>query len=173
MKPLRPPLDPAVLAMLDRSPRAPFLVPNPRPPLSELARAFRSRTAAAPPLPFDGRIEDCTIPVRWGTVPGRLYRPSSAAERPPAVAFFHGGGFIAGDLNTHDGLCRELAAASRTLLLAVDYRLAPEHPFPAGLEDAYDATAWLAGAAPGSAPTRAASPSPATRPGGIWRPGWR
>lgn len=87
------------------------------------------------------------MPVRWGTLPARLYRPDGTEERPPVVAFFHGGGFIAGDLDTHDALCRELAAASRALLLAVDYRLAPEHPFPAGLEDAYDATVWLAGAA--------------------------
>lgn len=141
------PLDPAVLEMLRLAPRAPFEIPDPRPPLVELAKAFRSRAEAAPPPPFDGTIEDHTVPVRWGAVPARLYRPRDLEERPPVAAFFHGGGFIAGDLDTHDSLCRELAAASRTLLLAVDYRLAPEHPFPAGLEDAYDATAWLAGAA--------------------------
>jgi acetyl esterase len=142
------PLDPAVQVMLEYTPAVPCVIPDPRPPLSELARAFRSRSAELPALPsFDGTIEERTVPVRWGSVPARLYRPRGAGERPPIVAFFHGGGFIAGDLDSHDGLCRELAAASRTMLLAVDYRLAPEHPFPAGLEDAYDATAWLAGAA--------------------------
>jgi acetyl esterase len=144
------PLDPAVLAVLEQAPSAPFDIPDPPPPLAELARAFRSRAAdSAPPPPFDGRIEDRTVPVRWGAVPARLYRPGGLGERPPVAAFFHGGGFIAGDLGTHDPLCRELAIASRTLLLAVEYRLAPEHPFPAGLEDAYDATVWLAGAALG------------------------
>ncbi len=64
------------------------------------------------------------------------------------IAFFHGGGFIAGDLDSHDGLCRELAAAARAVLVAVAYRLAPETPFPGGLEDAYDATTWLAASAP-------------------------
>jgi acetyl esterase len=142
------PIDPAVQAMMRLTPRAPFEIPDPPLPLVELARAFRSRAAMPAPRPlFDGTIEDLTVPVRWGALPARLYRPSGTEERPPVVAFFHGGGFIAGDLNSHDPLCRELAVASRTLLLAVDYRLAPEHPFPAGLEDAYDATAWLAGAA--------------------------
>lgn len=142
------PLDPAVLAMMELAPPPPFEIPDPSPPLVELARAFRLRAAEpAPPPPFDGTIEDHSVPVRWGALPARLYRPSGLGERPPVAAFFHGGGFIAGDLDTHDPLCRELAAASRTLLLAVDYRLAPEHPFPAGLEDAYDATVWLAGAA--------------------------
>jgi acetyl esterase len=138
-------LDPAVQAMMDRAPRAPFVIPDPRPPLSELARAFRSRNASASPLPaFDGTIEERRVPVRWGSLLARLYRPSSAEARPPAVAFFHGGGFIAGDLDSHDGLCNELATSSRAVVLAVAYRLAPEWPFPAGLEDAYDATAWLA-----------------------------
>jgi acetyl esterase len=141
-------LDPAVQAMINLTPREPFEIPDPRPPLVELARAFRARAGAPAQRPlFDGRIEDLTVPVRWGAVLARLYRPGGVEERPPVAAFFHGGGFIAGDLDTHDQLCRELAAASRTLLLAVDYRLAPEHPFPAGLEDAYDATVWLSGAA--------------------------
>lgn len=139
------PLDPAVQAMLAAAPREPFALPDPPPSLAEFARGFRARAAATPaPAEFDGTIADLAIPVRWGSLPGRLYRPSSADPQPPAIAFFHGGGFIAGDLDTHDTLCRELSSASRSLLLAVDYRLAPESPFPAGLEDAYDATAWLA-----------------------------
>jgi acetyl esterase len=117
--------------------------------LAERARAFRARDAERPPPPtFDGTIEDRPVPVRWGSVPGRVYWPHGAGERPPAVAFFHGGGFIAGDLDSHDGLCRELAAAARAVLVAVAYRLAPETPFPGGLEDAYDATTWLAAVAP-------------------------
>src|SRR5579859_7204683 len=142
------PLDPAVQAMMERLPRALFAIPEPRPPLSELARAFRSGAAEPLPLPaFDGTIVDCTVPVRWGNLPARLYRPGAAESCPPAVEFFHGGGFIAGDLDSHEGLCRELATTSRTLVLALAYRLAPEWPFPAGLEDAYDTTAWLAATA--------------------------
>lgn len=141
------PLDPAVQAMLERMPREAFVMPDPPPSPLALAQAFRTRreAPAAPPA-FEGTIAERSVPVRWGSLPARLYRPRNAGERPPVVAFFHGGGFIAGDLDSHDGLCRELATASRAVVLALDYRLAPEHPFPAGLEDAYDATAWLAGA---------------------------
>ncbi|MEN9937567.1 MAG: hypothetical protein RLZZ387_4146 [Chloroflexota bacterium] len=141
-------LDPAVEAMMASPPRSPLAAPGPALSLAERARAFRTRDGERPrPLPFDGTIEDISVPVRWGSVPGRVYRPHDAGECPPAVAFFHGGGFIAGDLDSHDDLCRELAAAARVLLVAVAYRLAPETPFPGGLEDAYDATIWLASAA--------------------------
>lgn len=142
------PLDPAVEALMASSPRPPLAAPDPALSLAERARAFRARDGQLPPPPaFDGTIDDISVPVRWGSVPGRVYRPRDAGDGPPAVAFFHGGGFIAGDLDSHDGLCRELAAAARVVLVAVAYRLAPETPFPGGLEDAYDATAWLAAAA--------------------------
>ena len=72
----------------------------------------------------------------------RLYAP--AANAPAALVFFHGGGWVAGGLDTHDGLCRRLAASSGVKLLAVDYRLAPEHPFPAALDDALFAVRWAA-----------------------------
>jgi acetyl esterase len=134
--------------MSERAPRAPFAIPDSPPLLSELARAFRLRGAEPLPLPtFDGVIEERSVPVRWGSLPARLYRSNSVGAHAPAVAFFHGGGFINGDLDSHAGLARELATASRAVVLAVAYRLAPEWPFPAGLEDAYDATAWLASAA--------------------------
>jgi acetyl esterase/lipase len=72
----------------------------------------------------------------------RLYTP--AASAPAALVYFHGGGWVAGGLDTHDGLCRRLAASSGVKLLAVDYRLAPEHPFPAALDDALFAVRWAA-----------------------------
>lgn len=141
-------LDPAVEALLASAQRPPLALPDPPLSLAERARAFRARDTERPPaLAFDGTIEDRPVPVRWGNVPGRVYRPHGVGERPPVVAFFHGGGFIAGGLDSHDGLCRELAAAARVVLVAIAYRLAPETPFPGGLEDAYDATSWLATAA--------------------------
>ncbi|KTB79601.1 hypothetical protein AO069_27090 [Pseudomonas syringae pv. syringae PD2774] len=76
-----------------------------------------------------------------GPIAARLYKPHGDAT-PPLTVYFHGGGFVAGSLDTHDGACREMAANANTAVLSVDYRLAPEHPFPAGLEDAYHALVW-------------------------------
>lgn len=69
-------------------------------------------------------------------MPVRRYRPLASQEAQPAVVYFHGGGWVVGDLDTHDGVCRALAAQSGATVVAVDYRLAPEHPFPAAYEDA-------------------------------------
>jgi acetyl esterase len=79
-----------------------------------------------------------------GVLPGRLYRP--AAGRLPLVVYLHGGGWIIGSLETHDRACRRLADESGAALLAVDYRLAPEHPWPASVDDAETALRWAAGA---------------------------
>jgi acetyl esterase len=94
--------------------------------------------------------EDLTIPGPAGPVPVRVYRPEPPA-RPPryrsapgAAVFFHGGGWVLGGLDSHDTLCRELAAQAGAVLVAVDYRLAPEHPYPAGLDDCAAATRWVA-----------------------------
>ncbi len=87
-------------------------------------------------------VDDRSIPGPGGSIPIRVYRPSDAPRLPIAV-FFHGGGFTMGSLASHDRLCRALANRSGCLVVAVDYRLAPEHRFPAGIEDAYAATAWI------------------------------
>lgn len=87
-------------------------------------------------------VRDVRIPARHGSIGARLYRPPG--EPAATIAFFHGGGFVAGDLDTHDGLCRSIAREAQALVLSVDYRRAPEHQFPAAHEDAYDATCWLA-----------------------------
>ena len=81
--------------------------------------------------------------VQAGSIPCRLYRPSAQTDL-GLLVFFHGGGWVIGDLNSHDGVCRSLANKSGHAVLAVDYRLAPEDPFPAGLEDSLKATAWAA-----------------------------
>ncbi len=73
----------------------------------------------------------------------RIYRPHGAEPNPPAIVFFHGGGWVVGDLDTHDGSARVLAAASGCVVVSVDYRLAPEHPFPAGLDDCLAAYQWV------------------------------
>jgi len=74
-------------------------------------------------------------------VPVRVYEPQ-ADELHATVAFFHGGGFVVGSLDTHDNLCRLVADRAGARVVSADYRLAPEHPFPAAVEDAYDATLW-------------------------------
>ena len=81
-----------------------------------------------------------------GLIPLRLYRSEAAAQdrQSPVVVYFHGGGWVVGDLETHDVLARHLANALRAVVVAVDYRLAPEHKFPAAAEDAMAATRWVA-----------------------------
>ena len=85
------------------------------------------------------------IPSRTGpAIPARTYHPpAGSGAATGTVVFFHGGGWVYGDLDSHDGMCRDLAAGSRCVLVAIDYRLAPEHPFPAGLDDARDALDWV------------------------------
>ena len=90
-------------------------------------------------------VRDLAAAGPAGAIPLRLYSPVGAqAATLPGLVFFHGGGWVAGDLNTHDGLCRRLADAAGCRVIAVDYRLAPEHPFPAALDDALAATRWIA-----------------------------
>jgi acetyl esterase/lipase len=90
-------------------------------------------------------IENRTIPGPAGALPIRLYAPVAPIKSPqPALVFFHGGGWVAGSLETHDGLCRRLCEAAECRVIAVDYRLAPEHPFPAALMDCLLALNWVA-----------------------------
>ncbi|NNM75164.1 alpha/beta hydrolase [Enterovirga aerilata] len=86
-----------------------------------------------------------------GAIPVRLYRGrgTDADRRLPVLVFFHGGGWVVGDLDTHDVICRALANEAGCAVASVDYRLAPEHRFPAAVEDASAATAWLAANASG------------------------
>jgi len=89
------------------------------------------------------RVENLMIPGPIGEIPIRLYYPSG--DPPFAVlVYFHGGGWVMGDLDTHHGVCHALAKRSSCLVVSVDYRLAPEHRYPAAVEDAYAATSWVA-----------------------------
>jgi len=90
------------------------------------------------------RVEDRTLPGPAGEIPVRVYAPEGEEEPRPGVVYFHGGGFVMGSLETHDATCRSLANASGCTVVSVDYRLAPEHPFPAAPEDCYAATRWVA-----------------------------
>lgn len=118
----------------------------------EGARAsyMAGRAATAPePMPV-AEVRDLSIPGPHGPIPLRLYRPAAApASGSPALAFFHGGGWVLGNLESHDGVCRHLAERAGCVVLAVDYRLAPEHKFPASLDDAFAATRWLSAGAAG------------------------
>jgi acetyl esterase len=90
-----------------------------------------------------GSVEQLTVPGGDGDRPARLYRPASEGPH-PTVVYLHGGGFVIGDLDTHDQTCRRLCVDVDAVVLSVDYRLAPEHPFPAGVQDAISATRWAA-----------------------------
>jgi acetyl esterase len=85
-----------------------------------------------------GRVatRDLFIPADWGSLPARLYIPESAGPASALLVYFHGGGWVLGSLDSHDALCRFLATRAGVRVLSVAYRLAPEHPFPAGVDDA-------------------------------------
>lgn len=114
------------------------------PPLDSLPpeEARAARRALAPPV-----IEACheTVDLPAGGVPSRLYRPGPATDGPTGLlVYLHGGGWVLGDLESHDNVCHSLCRRSGHAVLSVDYRLAPEDPFPAGLDDARSALAWAA-----------------------------
>jgi acetyl esterase len=91
-----------------------------------------------------GSVADLEAPGPGGPISMRSYTPLGAADGPlPTLVFYHGGGFVIGDLDTHDGLCCLLANESGARVIAVDYRLAPEHKFPAAVDDAWAALAWI------------------------------
>ena len=90
------------------------------------------------------RTRDLEVDGAAGPRPARLYEPEGTGTPGPLLVFFHGGGFVAYSIETHDHVCRELCAAANTAVLSVDYRLAPEHRFPAPVDDAYAALKWAA-----------------------------
>jgi acetyl esterase len=120
---------------------------DPRVPLEQLP-VSRARMRSSRDLPFlgapmrpDVRAHGITIPTRNGSVPARIYTPT-ADELAGLLVYYHGGGWVLGGLDEFDATCAELAHAGGCRVLSVDYRLAPEHPFPAAADDALDAYRW-------------------------------
>jgi acetyl esterase len=119
-------------------------VPGYYPPLPELRQQLRTMvTLMDEPAPALPRIEEITIPGPAGPIPARVYDPAGTGAPPSALAYFHGGGWVQGDLETHHGLCARLAQRAGVAVVAIDYRLAPEHKFPAAVEDCLAAYRWL------------------------------
>ena len=119
------------------------------PPLHTLTapdarRAYRESRAALAPAPVHvDEIRELSVPGPAAVLRARLYRPRAAETALPGMVYFHGGGFIYGDLDTHDVVCRGIAQSAPCAVVSVDYRLAPEHKFPAAVEDACAATTWV------------------------------
>ena len=114
------------------------------PPLPELRQQLRTMvTLMDEPAPPLARLEDLRLPGPAGEIPARVYAPSAGGAALPVVAYFHGGGWVQGDLETHHGLCARLARHGGVLVVAIDYRLAPEHKFPAAVDDCLAAYRWL------------------------------
>jgi acetyl esterase len=139
------PLDPHLAGLLE------LIGAAGNPPMSqqtpEQARAgFRALTVDLrdpASLPEVESVDDITVPGGDGPRPARVYRPSAPGPL-PTIVLLHGGGFVIGDLDTHDLTARTLANGCEAVVVSVDYRLAPEHPWPAGVEDAIAATRWAA-----------------------------
>ena len=110
---------------------------------TEARKQMLDLTPPVDPLLTVKRVEDRSIPGPDGEIPIRLYYPS---DDPPfaVLVYFHGGGWVIGDLDTHHGVCHALAKTSGCLVVAAKYRLAPEHRYPAAIEDAYAAVNWVA-----------------------------
>lgn len=146
-------------------PRLQFLAAGARRgrPMSAMTPEEARRSSAAAflatsePVPPGVRVEALSVPGGEGDRPARLYRPSRPSAEAPFLVFAHMGGGVIGDLDTAEGFCGRLAEATRGPVLSVDYRLAPEHRYPAGYEDVLEAFRWardnagVLGAAPGRA----------------------
>jgi acetyl esterase/lipase len=151
----RPDIDPNLKMLLDAVPLE-FTIDDGVEVAREKMRALKPPAELLP----DMRIEQRTVGYGELTdIPVRIYWPPSEAEESlPIVVFYHGGGWAIGDLDTHDHVARAHAIGAKAIVVSVDYRLAPEHPFPAGVEDAWAALQWVGGHAAelGGEPSRIA-----------------
>lgn len=136
------PLDAQTQDLLEQMVRQNALSPHTMTPL-DCRQSFK-----ASPMSFAegepiAHVEDRKIPGPADSIPIRIYTPEGSGPF-PVLVYFHGGGWVLGDLDSHDALCRSLANGTGCIAVAVDYRLAPEHKFPAATDDCYAATKWIA-----------------------------
>ncbi len=108
----------------------------------EARESMRSRTAALGPFEDVAAVADHRVPVDGGEITVRVYSPAGAGPH-PVLVFYHGGGWVIGDLYTHDGICRSLTNAAGCAVASVDYRLAPEWKYPVAAEDSFAALRWV------------------------------
>lgn len=133
-----------VLDMIKAAGRPPFeqLTPD------EARQAYMNSRKLLQPVPEDvAESRDTVAPGPHGDIPVRLYRPAgtAASDVLPALIYYHGGGWLLGGLDSHDVVCRRFANAARCRVVSVDYRMAPEHKFPAAVDDCEAATRWVVG----------------------------
>src|SRR5262245_38159902 len=141
-------LDPparAVIELIIKSGRPPYHQLSPK----EARQLFRETRPASTPVPPEIGVVRNLVTEGRAAVPLRVYRPAGVAATTllPGLVYFHGGGWVIGDLDTHDVLCRQLTAEAGIAVASVDYRLAPEHKFPAAVDDAWEATRWVSASA--------------------------
>ena len=136
--------DPDVLRLFDAA-KDKHDPPKSSLPIEEVRENYRRtlREIGGPTVPLE-TVHGATATGRRD-IPLRVYRPFECVTPAPAVIFIHGGAFVMGDLESHDGVCRRLASRTECVVVAIDYRLAPEHPAPAAAEDVQDAIHWIAG----------------------------
>jgi acetyl esterase len=133
-----PRLDPEIAEALEQMPETPLDLDGAR-----AAHLESARMMSGPGEPV-ARVQDVQIPGPGGYVPGRLYVPDAGAPRLPLIVYLHGGGWVMGSVDSYDPVTRALANAAEAAVLSVEYRLAPEDPYPAGADDAWAALRWAA-----------------------------
>ena len=139
-------LDPDAQALLDVAIKAGRPAVETLTPVAARKMMRDIRAALKQPQPAVAEARDISIPGPHGAVPARLYRAQmpKVGEAQPALVYFHGGGWVFGDLETHDNLCRSLANVGNCTVISADYRLAPEHKFPKAVDDCWAAVKWTA-----------------------------
>src|SRR5437763_1166601 len=135
---------PAVFKAFQEAGRPPYETVSPK----EARELYlKGRVVTNPEPPELKSVEPLAIPAPHGSIAARIYTPMKLRAvngLAPGLVFFHGGGWVIGDLDSHDVVCRKLADEGQLIVISVDYRLAPEHKFPAAVEDAITATKWIA-----------------------------
>ena len=134
-----PDLDPQIIKAMRQAEKLGY--PSPETVTPEEARENYAKLVAEQFGPVDEvyKVEDLDAEG----VPVRVYRPVKTKEPERALIYFHGGGYVVGSVDTHDGICRAIAKRAETIVVSVDYRLAPEHKYPAAIDDCWQATRWV------------------------------